>query len=128
MTTSQRAPVDTPVGFSDGEITSIKREDDSLVVTVRAWNDAVLEVRFADVIGVREALAGGLGIAEDNLYIVHVPGAGCYGHNGADDAAADAALVARARSPCRQLAGRGQPGVLHDGAGERRRAGRARRW
>jgi len=44
----------------------------------------------------REALAGGLGIAEDNLYIVHVPGAGCYGHNGADDAAADAALVARA--------------------------------
>ena len=27
---------------------------------------------------------------------VHVEGSGCYGHNGADDAAADAALLARA--------------------------------
>ena len=44
----------------------------------------------------REALAGGLGMPEDDLHIVHVPGAGCYGHNGADDVAVDAALVARA--------------------------------
>jgi CO/xanthine dehydrogenase Mo-binding subunit len=44
----------------------------------------------------REALAGGLGMAEDDLHIVHAPGAGCYGHNGADDVAVDAALVARA--------------------------------
>ena len=44
----------------------------------------------------REALAGGLGMQEDDLHIVHVPGAGCYGHNGADDVAVDAALVARA--------------------------------
>jgi nicotinate dehydrogenase subunit B len=28
--------------------------------------------------------------------VIHTPGAGCYGHNGADDAALDAALVARA--------------------------------
>ncbi|HYI89650.1 MAG TPA: molybdopterin cofactor-binding domain-containing protein, partial [Beijerinckiaceae bacterium] len=28
--------------------------------------------------------------------IIHMEGAGCYGHNGADDAAADAALIARA--------------------------------
>ena len=27
---------------------------------------------------------------------IHVEGSGCYGHNGADDAAADAALIARA--------------------------------
>ena len=44
----------------------------------------------------REALAGGLGMAEEDLHIVHAPGAGCYGHNGADDVAVDAALVARA--------------------------------
>jgi len=44
----------------------------------------------------REALAGGLGMPEEDLHIVHVPGAGCYGHNGADDVAVDAALVARA--------------------------------
>jgi CO/xanthine dehydrogenase Mo-binding subunit len=30
------------------------------------------------------------------ITVSHVPGAGCYGHNGADDAAVDAALVARA--------------------------------
>jgi nicotinate dehydrogenase subunit B len=28
--------------------------------------------------------------------VIHVEGSGCYGHNGADDAAADAALIARA--------------------------------
>lgn len=44
----------------------------------------------------REALAGGLGMKEEDLHIIHVPGAGCYGHNGADDAAVDAALIARA--------------------------------
>ncbi|NKB59371.1 MAG: molybdopterin-dependent oxidoreductase [Alphaproteobacteria bacterium] len=44
----------------------------------------------------REALAGGLGMDEDDLHIIHAPGAGCYGHNGADDAAVDAALIARA--------------------------------
>lgn len=42
------------------------------------------------------ALAEALGMAPDHLRIIHVPGAGCYGHNGADDVAVDAALVARA--------------------------------
>jgi nicotinate dehydrogenase subunit B len=44
----------------------------------------------------RESLADGLGMDQDDLHIIHAPGAGCYGHNGADDVAADAALVARA--------------------------------
>ncbi len=30
----------------------------------------------------------------DSVRVIHAPGAGCYGHNGADDAAFDAALVA----------------------------------
>ena len=44
----------------------------------------------------RSALAGVLDLAEDFIRITHVPGSGCYGHNGADDVALDAALVARA--------------------------------
>ena len=44
----------------------------------------------------RHALADVLGIEEDMIHVVHVPGAGCYGHNGADDAALDAVLAARA--------------------------------
>ena len=43
----------------------------------------------------REAIAEALGIALDNLHIIHVPGAGCYGHNGADDVAIDAAITAQ---------------------------------
>ncbi len=44
----------------------------------------------------RGALAQALGLAESQIRVIHSEGAGCYGHNGADDAALDAALVARA--------------------------------
>jgi nicotinate dehydrogenase subunit B len=44
----------------------------------------------------RGDLATVLGMQNNQVDVVHVPGAGCYGHNGADDAALDAALVARA--------------------------------
>ncbi|HET8745955.1 MAG TPA: molybdopterin cofactor-binding domain-containing protein, partial [Ramlibacter sp.] len=37
-----------------------------------------------------------LRIPPSSITVSHVPGAGCYGHNGADDAAVDAALLARA--------------------------------
>jgi nicotinate dehydrogenase subunit B len=32
----------------------------------------------------------------EHVRCIHAKGSGCYGHNGADDAAADAALLARA--------------------------------
>jgi nicotinate dehydrogenase subunit B len=44
----------------------------------------------------RGAIAQVLGMSEDSVRVVHVEGPGCYGHNGADDAALDAALLARA--------------------------------
>lgn len=44
----------------------------------------------------RTVLAQALGMAEANIRVKHVEGAGCYGHNGADDAALDAALLALA--------------------------------
>ena len=44
----------------------------------------------------RTALAETFDMAPGDIRLVHAPGAGCYGHNGADDAALDAALVARA--------------------------------
>jgi nicotinate dehydrogenase subunit B len=43
----------------------------------------------------RAALAQVLGMPEDDIRAIHVDGPGCYGHNGADDAALDAALLAR---------------------------------
>lgn len=42
----------------------------------------------------RETMAEALGRDMDSVRVIHAPGAGCYGHNGADDAAFDAALVA----------------------------------
>ena len=44
----------------------------------------------------RGDLAKALGMQNNQVDVVHMPGAGCYGHNGADDAALDAALVADA--------------------------------
>jgi CO/xanthine dehydrogenase Mo-binding subunit len=44
----------------------------------------------------RGALAELLRLPPDKLRCIHVEGSGCYGHNGADDVAADAALIARA--------------------------------
>ncbi len=44
----------------------------------------------------RGALAQVLEINTESIRVIHVEGAGCYGHNGADDAALDAALAARA--------------------------------
>jgi CO/xanthine dehydrogenase Mo-binding subunit len=43
-----------------------------------------------------EAIAEMLGMDKAKVHGQHVQGSGCYGHNGADDAAADAALLARA--------------------------------
>jgi len=44
----------------------------------------------------QEAIAEMLGMDLANVRVIHMEGAGCYGHNGADDAAADAALIASA--------------------------------
>jgi len=48
------------------------------------------------IYNLRPDLALVLGLPAAHITLHHVPGAGCYGHNGADDAACDAALLARA--------------------------------
>lgn len=47
------------------------------------------------VFGLRAALAPVLGLPEEAVRIVHMEGPGCYGHNGADDVAADAASISQ---------------------------------
>ena len=44
----------------------------------------------------RQGIAEMLHVPPASVRVIHVEGSGCYGHNGADDAAADAALIARA--------------------------------
>lgn len=65
---------------------------------VALWEDDSVTVwtHSQGVYPLRTALAELLGLALERVRCVHVEGAGCYGHNGADDVAADAALAARA--------------------------------
>jgi nicotinate dehydrogenase subunit B len=44
----------------------------------------------------RQGITEMLRMPPSSVRLIHVEGSGCYGHNGADDAAADAALIARA--------------------------------
>ncbi|MBI2959021.1 MAG: xanthine dehydrogenase family protein molybdopterin-binding subunit, partial [Betaproteobacteria bacterium] len=57
--------------------------------TVTVWSHS------QGIFNLRRDLALALGMAEDDVVVKHVEGAGCYGHNGADDVALDAALLAR---------------------------------
>ena len=62
------------------------------------WTGERLYIECASqgVAPLRHVLARVLGMDAASVEVRHVPGAGCYGHNGADDVALDAALVARA--------------------------------
>ncbi len=65
---------------------------------VALWQDGVLTVwsHTQAAFTLRAALSQVLALDESQVRVIHVEGAGCYGHNGADDVALDAALVARA--------------------------------
>ena len=62
------------------------------------WKGEKLEVwtHSQGIFGLRQDLAKVLGMREQDIVVTHAEGAGCYGHNGADDVALDAALLARA--------------------------------
>src|SRR5688572_13863362 len=62
------------------------------------WKGDKLEVwsHTQGIFGLRQDLAKILAMREEDIVVAHVEGAGCYGHNGADDVALDAALLARA--------------------------------
>jgi CO/xanthine dehydrogenase Mo-binding subunit/aerobic-type carbon monoxide dehydrogenase small subunit (CoxS/CutS family) len=61
-------------------------EDDELTI----WGHS------QGVFSPRDNIAQVLKMAPEQIHFIHIEGSGCYGHNGADDAALDAALLARA--------------------------------
>ena len=64
--------------------------------SVAYFKDGKLDVwtHTQGVYPLRKSLSSLLEIAEDDIHVKGVPGSGCYGHNGADDVAAEAALMA----------------------------------
>jgi CO/xanthine dehydrogenase Mo-binding subunit len=65
---------------------------------VAQWQDGALTVwtHSQGVFPLRADLAKAFAIDPKRIRCIHAEGAGCYGHNGADDVALDAALLARA--------------------------------
>jgi CO/xanthine dehydrogenase Mo-binding subunit len=65
---------------------------------VAQWDEGRLQVwtHSQGVFPLRGDLAKALRIAPAAITVMHREGSGCYGHNGADDVALDAALLARA--------------------------------
>ncbi len=65
---------------------------------VAQWQDGKLTVwtHSQGVFPLRADLVKVFGLKAQDIRCIHAEGAGCYGHNGADDVALDAALLARA--------------------------------
>ena len=61
------------------------------------FRDGQMEVwsHTQGVYPLRNSIADILGLLKDKVIVRHAHGAGCYGHNGADDAALDAAVIAQ---------------------------------
>jgi CO/xanthine dehydrogenase Mo-binding subunit len=62
------------------------------------WEDGTVHVWSSSqsVFGLRRGICLALDLPAEDVVVEHVEGAGSYGHNGADDAAFDAVLLARA--------------------------------
>ena len=65
---------------------------------IAQWDGSTMDVwsHAQGMYPLRGAIADVLALPVSQVRCIHAEGAGCYGHNGADDVACDAALIARA--------------------------------
>ncbi len=68
----------------------------SAALAVMEAGDLAVWTQSQGIYPLRASLSALLAMELERITVHHAPGAGCYGHNGADDAALEAALVARA--------------------------------
>lgn len=66
----------------------------SLAIARYSNNKLIIYTHSQGIFPLRKEMSKLLKINENKIHIIHKLGAGCYGHNGADDAALDAALIA----------------------------------
>lgn len=107
---------------------------------IATWlgNTVTIQCHSQGIYNLRTDLAKALRMPAERIIVQHVEGAGCYGHNGADDVALDAALVARAHPgrPVRVLWSRAEelgwgpvsPAMFVDVEAEADEAGTLLRW
>ncbi|MBO0891497.1 MAG: xanthine dehydrogenase family protein molybdopterin-binding subunit [Acidothermales bacterium] len=77
------------MGASCG-VADVRAAPDAAGVQATVWSGT------QDVYALRGAIAHLLGLSTDSVRVVYEEAAGCYGHNGADDSCADAALMSQA--------------------------------
>ncbi|MBD3647830.1 MAG: xanthine dehydrogenase family protein molybdopterin-binding subunit, partial [Pseudomonadales bacterium] len=85
VTASNRKPFHMHGSIGPSAATAIMSEDGKLTIQSHSQGPFII----------RAAIAQALGMETDDVQVEHVENAGCYGHNGADDAAMDAAMLAR---------------------------------
>ncbi len=66
----------------------------SMAIAYRSDDQLTVWSHTQGVFMLRGAIAKLVGLDEESVRLINAEAAGCYGHNGADDAAADAALIA----------------------------------
>jgi len=66
----------------------------SMAIAHRSDNELTVWSHTQGAFLMRGAIAKLVGLSEESVRLIIAEAAGCYGHNGADDAAADAALIA----------------------------------
>ena len=94
-------PLDLPAGARTFEARFRKPAQAHAAIApscaIALWNEQGLTVwtHGQGIFPLRRELAGVLELAEERIVVRHVEGPGCYGHNGADDVAGHAALLAR---------------------------------
>jgi len=66
----------------------------SMAIASKTGDQLTVWSHTQGVFMLRGAIARLVGLSEENVRLINAEAAGCYGHNGADDAAADAALIA----------------------------------
>jgi nicotinate dehydrogenase subunit B len=94
-----QAPIAGParVFRADFERPYLQHASIGLSCAIAQWSDATLQVwsHSQGIFNLRRDLGVAFDLPADAVTVSHCEGAGCYGHNGADDAAFDAAWLAR---------------------------------
>ena len=94
----ETSPVGTPVNEFSADYSRPHTAHASISpsAAVALWNGDLLKVwsHGQGMYPLRQALARVVGLPDGQVQCIHEQASGCYGHNGADDAACDAALIA----------------------------------
>ncbi|RYZ28284.1 MAG: xanthine dehydrogenase family protein molybdopterin-binding subunit, partial [Sphingobacteriales bacterium] len=66
--------------------------------SIAIYKDSRLEIwsHSQGIYPLRTSISKMIGVPEEKIHVTGVPGSGCYGHNGADDVSAEAAILAMA--------------------------------